>query len=287
MPWKTQVLLDYDQKGEPDATTLEIVKLPQGLYSSICIRLSGTGGAGPVVVDDLIATCKLKTDKGYVWDMRSADMRKMSRALTGRIPAVTDAVGAFSQTNQFLYFGRYPRDKAYMLDLTTSNVRQLELTFGTLVAAAGFATGTVVLTITTTEWVGTKPAEFRGGIGWREVANLVTGTGRINVDLLQGFNCPGLFIDVGTVTTVRQCTLGDKKLTVIFGQANFQDLLNIHNSEFYGDTPETLDVLWRSWDWKDLADTPVPALSMLSDPAFYIERGATTTTVRVVQGIIF
>jgi hypothetical protein len=286
MPWKTQVLADYDQKSIADAATIEVVKLPQGIFSSIQLRLSGTGGSGTPAVDALIATTKIKTDKGYIWDMRSVDMQKLARALTGRIPTITNATGAYTETNQSLYFGRYPRDKAYMLDLRNSNVRTIELTFGTLIAATAWATTTVVLTITVDEWIGNPPPEYKGCMAWKEVENKATGTGKAIFDLYQGFKVMGIYINIGTITTIRQCTLSDKKLSIIFAQANFRDILNLHNSQYAPDTVETLDALWRFWDWKDLEDTEVPDLSKLSDPAFSIERGATTSTSRIVQGIV-
>jgi hypothetical protein len=234
----------------------------------------------------LIATTKIKTDKGYIFDMRSADINKLARALTGRIPTITNATGAYTETNQSLYFGRYPRDKAYMLDLRNSNVRTMELTFGTLIATTAWATTTVVLTITVEEWIGELPHEYKGAMGWKEVENKATGTGKAIFDLYQGFKCMGIMINIGTITTIRQCTLSDKKLSIIFAQANFRDILNLHNAQYAPDTVETLDALWRFWDWKDLEDTEVPDLSKLSDPAFSIERGATTSTSRIVQGIV-
>jgi len=282
MAWKKTVLVDWDSGAIGDSDTSKIIKLPQAVISAIHMRLSGTGGAGTPAVDDLIATMKIKTDKGYVVDLRSADAKKIARALFGTQPQVVNATGAYTAVNQSLLFGRINRDKALMLDLRNSNVRQLELTFGTLIAATAWATTTVVLTITIEEWIGALPSQYKGFIGAKEVENKLTGTGKAVFDLFQGGKLAGIFIDIGTITTIRQVTIGDKKQTVIFGQDNFRDLLAQHNIEFNPDTAETLDALWALWDDTDNFDTLLPVLSM-SDPCVTIERGATTSTSRLVQ----
>jgi hypothetical protein len=91
-----------------------------------------------------------------------------------------------------------------------------------------------------------------------------------------------LFINIGTITTIEQCTISDKKESVVFGKANFRDLLNLHNHQLNVDTAETLDVLWALYDESENFDTLLPVLNM-SDPILTIERGATTSTSRVVQ----
>jgi len=279
MPWKTTVLTDYDEKGIADSATIEIVKLPQAVISAIHMRLSGTGGSGTPAVDNLLATTKIKTEKGYVFDMRSADMHVLARKKCGRKPTITNASGAYTSVNHSIYFGRFPKDKALMMNLMNSNVRQMELTFGTLIATTAWATGTVKLTITIEEWLGAN--EIKGFLGAKEVEDKATGTGKCTFELFQGGKLAGLLINVGTITTIRQVTIGDKKESVIFGKANFRDLLNIHNIEFLNiDAVETLYAYWSFLDKKDIADLP---LLTMSDPVVTIERGATTSTTRLVQ----
>jgi hypothetical protein len=287
MPWKRQVLVDFDQASIADAATSQTVKLPQTIIGAIYIKLSGTGGSGTIAVNNLMTPIKVKTDKGYICDIQSADLKSLARALAGTIPTTGNNTGALSWTNQALYFGRWPRDRAYMLDLRNAVVRQIEITFGTLVAATAFATGTVVLTVEIDEWVGAPPSEWKGCIGWKQVVDQATGTGRFNQDLFQGYRCPGILVYIGTTTTVRQCTLSDKKQSIIWGVEEFLDMLDFHNSEFNPDTAETHYALMYFWDFRENADTTYPDLSMVSDPAFTIERGTTTTTVRLVQGMIF
>jgi hypothetical protein len=282
MGWKRQVLADYDQKSISDTATLEVVKLPQTLISAIHMRLSGTGGSGTIAVDDLIATTKIKTDKGYIFDMRSQDMMTLTQQITGRKPKVTNATGAYSETNQSIYFGRYPKDKALMLDLRNSNVRTMELTFGTLVATTAFATGTVTLTITIDEWVGAPPPEYRGFLSAKEVENKATGTGKTVFDLFQGYRLAALLINVGTIDTVRQVTVSDKKESIIFGKINFRDILNIANIEHQNITAlQTNYAYWMFYNpIGDIGELP---LLIMSDPAVSIERGTTSTTTRLVQ----
>jgi hypothetical protein len=282
MAWKRTVLTDWDEGAIADADTAKIIKLPQALISAIHLRLSGTGGSGTPAVDALIATMKIKTDKGYVVDLRSADALKIARALYGTQPQVVNATGAYTAVNQSIMFGRKRRDPACLLNVTSSNVRQLELTFGTLIAATAWATTTVKLSVTIEEWIGAVPAQYKGFIGAKEVENKVTGTGKAVFDLYQGGKLAGIFINIGTITTVRQVTICDKKMTVIFGQVNFRDLVAEHNIEFNPDTVETLDALWVLWDRLDTLETQLPVLSM-SDPCVIVERGTTTTTSRLVQ----
>jgi hypothetical protein len=283
MGWKRTVLADYDEKGIDDNATSEVIKLPNSIISAIHLRLSGTGGSGTPAVDNLIATTKIKTDKGYIFDMRSEDMHVLAKKITGRKPIITNSSGAYSETNHSIYFGRFPKDKALMLDLRNSNVRLIELTFGTLVATSAFATGTVKLTVTIDEWVGALPPEYVGFLSAKEVENKATGTGKAVFELFSGNRCAALLINVGTITTVRQCTLSDKSEKVIFGKANFRDLLNIHNIEDLNITAvETLYAYWAFYDKDPKSIGTLPYLSM-SDPILSIERGSTTTTSRVVQ----
>jgi len=281
MAWKKTVLADYDEKGIADGATLEVVKLPKSIISAIYLRLSGTGGSGTPAVDDLIATMKVKTDKGYVIDLRSADAHAIAKQICGTHPTVTNASGAYSETNHHIYFGRKPRDRTLMLDLRNSNVRTLELTFGTLIATTAFATGTVKLTITIEEWIGSLPSEYKGFISMKEVEDKATGTGKCTFELFQGNKLMGVLITVSAITTVRQVCISDKKKTVVFAEVNFRDILNIGNAENDLASAESLIAFLSFYDkQKDLMELPI--LDM-SDPVLTLERGSTTTTSRVVQ----
>lgn len=279
--WKKTVLADFDEAGIGDSETSKIVKLPKAIISAIILRLHGTGGSGTPAVDDLIATMKLKTDKGYVTDLRSEDAHAIARQICGTHPTVTNATGAHTEVNQHLYFGRKPRDRSLMLNLLNSNVRTLELTFGTLIATTAWATGTVKLTVTIEEWIGSLPSELKGFISMKEVEDKATGTGKTVFELYQGNKLMGALITISAITSVRQVTIGDKKESVIFAKVNFRDILNIGNIENDLDTAETLIAFLPFYDkQKDLMD--IPKLDM-SDPILALERGATTTTSRVVQ----
>jgi len=282
MGWKRTVLADYDQSGIADGATLAVIKLPKSVISAIHLRLSGTGGSGTPAVDDLIATLKVKTDKGYVTDLRSEDAHALALKKCGTHSTVTNATGAYSATDQHLYFGRKPRDRALMLNLLNSNIRSLELTFGTLVATTAWATGTVVLTVTLEEWVGALPSEYKGFLSEKEVESKATGTGKTVFELFQGNKLAGALITISAIATVRQVTVSDKKESVSFGKVNFRDLLNLDNMEAHKDTVETLIAHWQFYD-EELNLTQLPDLSKVSDPILALERGATTTTSRVVQ----
>jgi hypothetical protein len=283
MGWNRHVLSKWDETGIADGDTTKIIELPQGVYASIYMRLSGTGGAGTPAVDAMIATCKVKTDKGYILDLRSADMQKLARALTGRIPTITNASGAYTETSQVFYFGRFVRDKALMLDIRSSNVRQIELTFGTLIAATAWATGTVKLTVMVDEWIGSLPAGYRGFISAKEVENKTTGTGKAVFDLFSGNKLAGIFLNIGTITTIRQVRIGTDKIPDLFGVMNFRDLVNQHNAENNVDTAETVDALWRMPGYSEDLDQLPNLNANNTDYNVELERGATTSTSRLVQ----
>jgi len=282
MPWNRHVLSKWDEAGVADGDTSKIIELPKGIYAAVYLRLAGTGGAGAVAIDDYIATCKVKTDKGYIVDMRSADMLKLARAITGRKPTITNGAGVYSETNQSYYFGRKERDKCLLSDIRNSNVRQIELTFAALIAATGFATGTVKLTVMVDEWVGELPAQCIGFIGAKEVENKATGTGKTTFDLNKGNKLAGIYLNIGTITTVRQVRIGTDKIPDLFGAMNFRDILNLHNAQNNVDTVETLDALWSMYNLGEALDQ-LPNLNSDSDFIVELERGVTTTTSRLVQ----
>jgi len=286
MGWKETVLADYNQKGISDTATLDVVKLDKGVYSGIQIRLNGTGGAGTIALDTdptLITRVKLKTDKGYIIDATGTQLRVLSRKKTGTIPTVTNATGAYSQLVIPIHFGRKPKDKALMLDIRNSNVRQIEISFGTLIATTAFATGTVKLSVSVLEWVGALPPEYKGCLGFKEVEDKATGTGCATFELFQGNKLAHLLIEVVTITTVAEVTVADKKLTVIFAKKQWRDVLNADN---YENDKETAETTWADWEFYDDDESLVdlPDLGKISDPVCLIERGTTTTVTGVIQG---
>lgn len=287
--WKTQVLADWDQAGIADTDTVKTVKLPQALIGNLQVVLQGTGGSGTIALDTdptMITRVKIKTDKGYVLDATGTQLRAIARKLLGTIPTVTNGTGAHSLLEVPIYFGRKRRDRRLMLDLRNSTVRSMEINFGTLIATTAFATGTVKMSVMIEEWVGSQPSGYKGFIGWKEVEDKATGTGKAIFELFQGEKCAGLLIEVATITTVRQVTLTDKKESFVWGKINWRDLMNRDNTESDKETAETTWAVWDFWDEEDdLAD--VPDLSKVAEPVLTIERGATTTVTGAIQGILF
>lgn len=287
MGWKRQVLGKWDQQGLADGDVLKTLTLPKALIACVLIILHGTGGASGVALETdptLVTRVKVKTKKGYQYDATGTQIRAIARKLTGTIPTVTNADGAHSLLNIPLYFGRKPRDRRLMLDLTDDNIRSLEINFGTLIAATAFATTTAKLTITVDYWVGAKPSGYKGFIGWKEVEDKATGTGKAIFDLFKGVKLAGLLIEVATITTIRQVTLSDLEESYIWGKINWRDLLNLDNTESDKATAETTLAIWSFWDDEDDL-TDLPDLSKVGDPILSIERGATTSVTSLVQGI--
>lgn len=286
MGWKPQVLEKWDQQGVGDSETLKIITLPKAIIANILIVLFGTGGSGTVALDTdptMITRIKLKTDKGYVLDMTGTQARAIARKICGTIPTVTEATGAHSELDVPIYAGRKPRDKKLMFDLRNDSVRQLEISFGTLIATTAFATTTVKLTINIVEWVGALPAGYKGFIGYREVEDKATGTGKAIFELLKGEKVACFLIEVATITTVRQVTLTDDKGSFVWAKENWRDIMNRDNWESDKETAETTWAVWSFYDEdEDLCD--IPDLNKVSEPLLTIERGATTTVTGLVQG---
>lgn len=289
MGWKTQVLAKWDQQGLADGDTLKTLTLPQALIGNINITLFGTGGSGTVALDtdpSMITRVKIKTKKGYQYDLTGHQARILARKLCRTIPTVTNGTGAHSELNVPIYFGRKPRDRRLMLDLLEDNIRSMEISFGTLIATTAFATTTVKMTITCEIWVGAKPSGYKGFIGWKEVEDKATGTGKGVFDLFKGVKVAGLLIEVATITTVRQVTLSDLEESYIWGKINWRDLMNRDNWESDKATAETTWAIWAFWDDEDDL-TDMPDLSKVGDPILSIERGATTSVTGLIQGILY
>lgn len=289
MGWKTQVLAKWDQQGLADGDTLKTLTLPKALIACIIITLFGTGGSGTPALDtdpSMITRVKVKTKKGYQYDVTGHQARILARKICGTIPTVTNATGAHSELNVPLYFGRKPKDRRLMLDLLEDNIRSLEINFGTLIATTAFATTTVKMTVTCVMWVGGKPSGYKGFIGWKEVEDKATGTGKATFDLFKGEKVAGFLIEVVTITSVRQVTLSDTKESFIWGKMNWRDLLNIDNWESNKATAETTWAIWAFWDDEDDVST-VPDLSKVGEPILSIERGVTTTVTGLIQGTLF
>ncbi len=284
MGWKRTPLTNCNEKAIGDSDASAQITLPQANISAIHLRLSGTGGAGTPAVDALLSNVKIKTDKGYIWDMDAADMHILARKISGRKPTITNATGAYTEVCHSIYFGRKVKDKALILPLVGNSVRQMEITFGTLIAATAWATTTVKLTVVIDEWVGDLTSEWRGYLTAKTAEGVAkaTGTGLTSFDLFKGNKLAALLINVGTITTIADMEVTDSKGSISFGKVKFRDLLNINNAESNPDTAETLYALWSFFDFEDILGD-LPNLGLLSDPILNVDRGTTTSTLKAIQ----
>lgn len=268
-----------------EATT---IKLPDGIYSSIWVRLSGTGGAGAVALDTdptLINRFKLKRGSDYIVDATGTQLRMLANQKAGTIPTVTNGAGVYSQLIVGHFFGRRPYDKAGLFKAGSNS--QIELTFGTLVAATGLVTGTVTITVYGIQWVGSMPSECVGALGCCEVEDKATGTLRAVFNLHKGRKISGFLIEVATITTVRQVRLGNANGTPILLEQEWRDILNAHNTESDLDTAMTTWAVWRFYDKNSKEFEELPDTNALTDPVLVIERGATTTITGAIQLDLF
>jgi hypothetical protein len=262
------------------------IQIPRGIYSSLYIRLSGTGGSGTVAIDTdptLITRVRVKKSGNLIVDATGTQLRAVARHKQGTIPTVSENTSAYSELIVPIFFGRKLKDKAAML-VADENTR-LEMDFGTLVASTAFATGTITISITGVQWIGSIPGAYRGCMTFIEVEDKATGTGRAVYDLIEGRKLASLMIEVATITTVTTVSLSAKSGEPVFMQTEWRDVLNASNFTNDVETAETtlgfIDFYGNDPEIEDL-----PSLAAIPDPVLVIERGATTTVTAVVQSDI-
>ena len=280
------VLQAYSQQIVAD-TGAPTIKIPEGVYGDIQIRLSGTGGSGTVVLNTdptLITRLKLKKGSQYLVDATGTQLRALARNKNGCIPTVTVATSAYSELVVPVYFGRYARDKSGLF-IAGQNC-QIELTYGTLIATTAFATGTVCITVFGSQWVGALPPEYKGAMGCMEVEDKATGTLRAIWDLHTGRKTFGFLIEVVTITTVRQVRIQNSDSKPVLAESEWRDILNSDNYEQNKETAETTLAVWKFYNevgaLEELLD-----LSILRNPQLVMERGATTTVTCMNQLDLF
>lgn len=273
-----------DDAGAAAAT----IKLPEGIYSSVFVRLSGTGGSGSVALNTdptLINRMRIKKGAQYIVDATGTQLRALARHKSGTIPTVANNAGAYSELVVGHYFGRQPRDKVGLF--VAGKNSQIELVFGTLIAATGLATGTVTITVYGDMWVGPLPPTCKGALGCLEVADIATGTLRVVQDLHRGRKVSGFLIEVATITTVRQVRFANRNMNPLIAEQEWRDILNHDN---YSNDKETAETTWAVWmfynKWNDQLDD-LPDTNLLTDPVLIIERGATTTVTGIIQLDLF
>ena len=151
--WLRTILEDHTAVA--DATTSISIDLPvSNFISNIDIRLSGTGGSGTVVLDDIITKVEvIANGSAVIKSLSGADLRRIATFDTGVVPEIVEGTGAAAGITVPVNFGRYVRDLLCMLPAKIFKTLQLKITTGTLIATTVFATGTVKLDVVCAEYV--------------------------------------------------------------------------------------------------------------------------------------
>jgi len=286
MAWQHSVIKDEITLADTD--TSYSCDLPRaGHIAALLVRLAGTGGAGTPAVEALVSRIVVSASgpsETYA-DATGPQINKRAKQLLSTTPPILNATGAATNANYFVMFGRKLRDKRLMLPARKHGTLQLRLSFGTLIAATAFATGTVRLTVEVIEWVGDPPAEFIGCCKTVQYTTLATGTGDTEIELPEGNLLDTLIVNFSAVTTVDDLVLGiDNKKETPFA-AKYDWLLTQNTSMYDFATAETLfafiDMMYEGADRAGAIDQ---ALTMAPTRSYklHISRGATTTTVTLI-----
>lgn len=293
--WKPLRVSDADSLTS-DAALAYVTTLPKAAITALQIRIHGTGGAGAVALTYAMVTkVKITTDKGDKKPLELSATQLVRRAgiMEGIPPATTSGAGAYSDIPFPVYFGTKAADRRFLLNLRDCNKRELELTFdATLVAATRFAAGAVRVSIIAICWVGDLPPEYCGHIRQEEALNLATGTGDTQPQSTMP-NHPGgklAFMDftVSAVTTVEDIVLTGNSDSILLITEHFRDIMQRMNVERHLDTALTLTAYY-DFMFEDRYASQIdalPSLDQMTSWKLVVERGATTTTLVVVQGTI-
>lgn len=151
--WLKTILEDHTAIA--DAATSKTIDLPtSNMIGKVDVRLSGTGGSGTPDVEPLITKVEvIANGSAVIKSLSNADLRRIATFDTGVVPEVTNATGAATGVTVPVNFGRYVHDLLCMLPAKIFKTLQLKLSFGTLIAATGFVTGTVKLDVVCEEYV--------------------------------------------------------------------------------------------------------------------------------------
>lgn len=276
-----------DAKVLADADTSFTCDLPRSaLIAAIFIRLYGTGGSGTPAVDDLITRVNIKSSapsETYL-DLDSAELRLRAKQLLSIEPSVTNALGAHTELNLLVMFGRKICDKRLMLDAAKHGTLQLTLSFGTLIATTAWATTTLRLDIEIIQWTEAKPSEYKGCVKQIHWTNIVTGTGWKDVPLPEGNKYDTICALFSDVTTVDEIIFGvdNKKKTPI--ATKLCNLLEMMTLQYEWATAETvqiiLDFCYESTDRSGNIEAAYPAPKD-HEYSLLVDRGDTTTTIEV------
>lgn len=262
--------------------------LPRSAFiNAIFIRLYGTGGATGVALKDIITKVNIKAaaESETYMDLDADEIRLRTKQLLSLEPTVNDNDNADSWIDLLLLFGRKIKDKRLMLDAAKHGALQLSLTFGTLIDAAAFATGTVQIDIELIQWVGARPGEYAGCIKSTHWRTKPTGTGWEDIELPKGNIFDTISFVVGTATTINEVIFGIDNKTKTPFSSKFLNLLEQNMLDYEWATPETTQAIidfcieGASREGNLANAMPVPKDH---DFTLHIDRGVTTSTLEVV-----
>lgn len=122
------------------AGTQEIWTLPKSNFISLLhLKLKGTGGAGTPAVDAIV-TRLVVTGNGdrTIYNTTGAQNRALMTFLSGTVPIVTNASGAYTDVDYIIPFGRCHYDEEVILPAKIFSSLQFRITLGAIVSATSW-----------------------------------------------------------------------------------------------------------------------------------------------------
>ena len=126
------------------------INLPRSnRIAEVSWMLHGTGGAGTPDVEGLITKAEIVADGvSHILDVTNQEIRDiMQMRLKGVRGEIVNASGAATRVTTSVMMGRFKHDPEMMIPAYLFSTLHLKLTFGTLVAATGFAAASAYISV--------------------------------------------------------------------------------------------------------------------------------------------
>lgn len=274
-------------------------QLPKVPIASINVRIHGTGGSGTVAMAyTMVTKVVIQTDlkNKRLIDLTSAQLARRHGLLFSTPPACISADGAYSDIAFSIFAGHKRRDRAMLFPLHRATKRELQLTFDAdLIDVTRLATTTIRIMVTAVVWEGALPRDYIGYLSQQQELSQSTGTGDLDyktMSLPTHAEYIDLDITVSAITTVDLIHWsGDKEVggnEDIFKKA-IRDIVFENNFRRDLATALTLTAFIDFATEHDGSQNYHNGVKCdrYQSTTFKVERGASTTTVIIVSGILY
>lgn len=199
MSWQKVIVAEGQAIGDADSSVT--FDLPRSnRIGEVSFILRGTGGSGTPAVEALITKIEIiGNGNSSIVSANNQQIRDiMQMRAKGMRAEIVNATGAATRVTTNIWTGRYKHDPVVILPSYRFSTLQLKITFGTLIAATAFATGTVAMDVFVDEFVkdGSEPSDSDLIIQkYNEVESFTSGaSGDRQVKLQRGHSIAGVYV---------------------------------------------------------------------------------------------